>query len=229
MLEKNKYPYPDNNIFFLFGGVNEHYLEACDFEYPQDIDALLSKNSSDILNKLQAFFIVATNKKEAEAYIKTVQPTYWKTYTFYSLAELKNMILKRKQKVIALSKDNKEDKIEYMIRYFDDSAIDFVIAGKDTNLIKEWSLKNNTKEVSYIMPFLALTEVVEQLTELKYGRNKENEVFVSSWEDLGKEFDKLYSQMSEDEKKEILESASLTKKYWENNENKNIKDLKGNK
>lgn len=229
MLEKNKYPYPDNNIFFLFGGVNEHYLEACDFEYPQDIDALLSKNSSDILNKLQAFFIVATNKKEAEAYIKTVQPTYWKTYTFYSLAELKNMILKRKQKVIALSKDNKEDKIEYMIRYFDDSAIDFVIAGKDTNLIKEWSLKNNTKEVSYIMPFLALTEVVEQLTELKYGRNKENEVFVSSWEDLGKEFDKLYSQMSEDEKKEILESASLTKKYWEKNENKNIKDLKGNK
>lgn len=229
MLEKNKYPYPDHNIFFLFGGVNEHYLEACDFEYPQDIDALLSKNTSDILNKLQAFFIVATNKKEAEAYIKTVQPTYWKTYTFYSLAELKNMILKRKQKVIALSKDNKEDKIEYMIRYFDDSTIDFVIAGKDTNLIKEWSLKNNTKEVSYIMPFLALTEVVEQLTELKYGRNKENEVFVSSWEDLGKEFDKLYSQMSEDEKKEILESASLTKKYWENNENKNIKDLKGNK
>lgn len=226
MLIQNNYPYPDINIFFLFGGVNEEYLEACDFKYPSSTDELLSKNTIDILNKLQSFFIVAESKNAALEYIKTIQPTYWKNYTFMSLSELKNMILKRKSKVIELSKDNKEDKIEYMIRYFDDPEINFVIAGQDLSEIKEWALKNKKKEVSYIMPFLALTEVVEQLTELKYGRNKENEVFVSSWENLESDLSKLYSNMSENEKKEILESALLTKKYWENNENKDIKNTK---
>ena len=226
MLKKESYPYPDINIFFLFGGVDENYIEACDFKYPSSLDDLLSKNTADILNKLQSFFIVAKNKNQAQEYVKTIQPTYWKTYTLFSLSELKNMILKRKSKVIELSKDDKEDKIEYMIRYFDDPEITFIIAGKDTTLIKKWVLENKKKEVSYIMPFLALTEVVEQLTELKYGRNKENEVFVSTWEDLEQEFNKLYSHLSENEKKEILESALLTKKYWENNENKNIEDIK---
>lgn len=218
MLKQNDYPYKDINIFFLFGGVNEAYVEACDFKYPSTPEELLSKNTVDIMNKLQSFFLVANNKKEAEEYVKTTQPNYWKTYTFLSLAELKNMVFRRKSKTLLLSKDNNRDKIEYMIRYFDSPEIDFVIAGEDVSVIKKWATSQN-KKVSYIMPFFALTEVVEQLTELKYGRNQENEVFVSDWEEFYRSLEELDSQLSEDEKKEILTSALMTKKYWDNNGN----------
>lgn len=69
-LKKGKYPYPDENIFMIFGGANEHYLSNHSINIDVDSEDASFDNITNIFNKMNVLTSVAENRNSFKIFCR---------------------------------------------------------------------------------------------------------------------------------------------------------------
>ena len=220
-LKKGKYPYPDENIFMIFGGANEHYLSNHSINIDVDSEDASFDNITNIFNKMNVLTAVAENKEIALKYFTDIMPDWWKNYSITSLSELKTSA--RLSYDVTINKNSfgelwlvktKDLKYPYVTVKTEHHNLDII-----KTLTNEYF---NSEVFEYAILVSHLTKTIKWLQQIKTGNNTEEERFVFSSENKGNKMnmrtsleiylDELYASLSESEKEKILKHSIVNNK-----------------
>lgn len=218
-LKKGKYPYPEENIFMIFGGANEHYLLSHPINIDVDAEDASFDNITNIFNKMNVLTAIAESKEIALKYFEDIMPDWWKNYSIVSLYELKNCA--RLSYDITINKNSFGDL--WLVKTNDLKYPYVTLKTEHHNLDIIKTLTNehfNSEVFEYAILLSHLTKTIKWLQQIKIGKNEEEERFVFNSEkeknnkrtSLEIYLDELYSNLSENEKEKILSHSIINNK-----------------